>query len=79
MENSDHSRAVDLLHKILHNIACKDEAEQLTYYQVYNLDTAPRTQHVPKVYKNHLAGLFYKLGLLYVYNKSQIRKRGIHK
>ncbi|GFH51662.1 predicted protein [Chaetoceros tenuissimus] len=79
MENSERSRAEDLLHKILHNIACKDEAEQITYYQVYPLNTSPRTQHVPKVYKNHLAGLFYKLGLLQVNNKSQIRKKHVEK
>ena len=79
MENSDHKKAVDLLHKILHNIACKAEAERITYYQVYPLDTQPRTQHVPRVYKNHLAGLFYKVSLLKVYNKTQIRKKGIDK
>lgn len=74
MEFSYCCRAVDVLHKILHNITCKDAAHRVTNYQVYPPFTSPHSQLVQNEYIFHLQCLFYRLGLLYIHN-SQIQKR----
>ena len=68
---------VEILHKILDNIAYTKQSNDVTLFQLYPLTNAPRIQPIPHLYKNHLMGLFLELKLLA--HGTQLRTRSVDK
>ena len=60
-----HANPTKILHTFLENIAHKAESNDVTLYIVYPLTDTPRIQPIPRLYKNHLMGLFLELKLLF--------------
>ena len=56
---------VEILHKILDNIAYTKESNDVTLFQLYPLNDTPMVQPIPRLFKNHLMGLFLELNLLF--------------
>ena len=69
----------EILHTILENIAYKEESNDVTLFVVYPLTDTPRIQQpIPRLYKNHLMGLFLELKLL-ITRGTQLRTRSVDK
>ena len=73
-----HANPTEILHTILENIAYKEESNNVTLYIVYPLIDTPRIQPIPRLYKNHLMGLFLELNLLFP-RGPKLQLRGIDK
>ena len=73
-----HANPTKILHTILENIAYKAESNDVTLYSVYPLTDTPRIQPIPRLYKNHLIGLFLELKLLST-RGHQLRTRSVDK
>ena len=71
------ANCVEILHKILDNIAYTKQSNDVTLFQLYPLTNAPRIQPIPHLYKNHLMGLFLELKLLA--HGTQLRTRSVDK
>ena len=67
-----------ILHTILENIAYKEESNDVTLFALYPLTDTPRIQPIPRLYKNHLMGLFLELKLLFPHGR-KLQLRGIEK
>ena len=72
------ANCVEILHKILDNIAYTKQSNDATLFQLYPLTNAPRIQPIPRLYKNHLIGLFLELKLLST-RGHQLRTRSVDK
>ena len=64
-----HGNDVEILHRILENIAYSKESNDVTLYSLYPLINTPHIQPIPHLYKNHLMGLFLELNSLVPYGK----------
>ena len=74
-----HADSTEILHTILENIAYKEESNDVTLFVVYPLTDTPRIQQpIPRLYKNHLMGLFLELKLLITHG-TQLRTRSVEK
>ena len=71
-------RCVEILHKILDNIAYIKESNDVTLFQLYPLNDTPMVQPIPRLFKNHLMGLFLELKLLTT-RGTQLRTRSVDK
>ena len=70
-----HADSTEILHAILENIAYKEESNDVTLFALYPLTDTPRIQPIPRLYKNHLMGLFLELKLLFTRGrKLQLRR-----
>ena len=67
-----------ILHTILENIAYEKESNDVTLFALYPLTDTPMVQPIPRLFKNHLMGLFLKLNLLFP-RGPKLQLRGIDK
>ena len=68
----------EILHTILENIAYKEESNDVTLFVLYPLTDTRHIQPTPRLYKNHLMGLFLELKLLFPHGR-KLQLRGIEK
>ena len=73
-----HMHCVEILHKILDNIAYTKESNDVTLFQLYPLNDTPMVQPILRLFKNHLMGLFLWLKLLTTCG-TQLRTRSVDK
>ena len=73
-----HANYVEILHKILDNIAYSKVSNYVTLFALYPLIDTPRIQPIPHLYNNHLMGLFLQLKLLFT-RGTQLRTRSVDK
>ena len=73
-----HANYMEILHKILDNIAFMNQSNDVTLFQLYPLTNTPHIQPIPRLYKNLLMGLFLELKLLSTRGK-QLRTRSVDK
>ena len=67
-----------ILHTILENIAYEKESNDVTLFALYPLTDTPMVQPIPRLFKNHLMGLFLELNLLF-HRGPKLQLRGIDK
>ena len=80
MKMTHHADSTEILHTILENIAYKEESNDVTLFVVYPLTDTPRIQQpIPRLYKNHLMGLFLELNLLFPRRRKLQLRGGIEK
>ena len=73
-----HANCVKILHKILDDIAYTKESNDVTLFQLYQFNDTPMVQPIPRLFKNHLMGLFLELKLLFT-RGTQLRTRSVDK